>query len=168
MRNFIDSTLRIVLVGLMGTLVLTVIWQVISRYILQSPSIFTDELARFLLIWVSLLGAAYYSGQNEHIAIDILPRRASAVNQYRLKLFTALLIALFVAFVFVIGGGYLVWITHTYTQITPALQIPMAWVYSVGPISGLIIFFYKVGDLYNILSEGRHPDTNPSATSQSA
>lgn len=168
MRNYIDSTLRIVLVGLMGSLVLTVIWQVVSRYVLQSPSIVTDELARFLLIWVSLLGAAYYSGRNEHIAIDILPRRLSPVNQYRLQLFTAMLIALFVALVFVVGGGYLVWITYTYTQITPALQIPMAWVYSVGPLSGLFIICYKVSDIYRLLSDGPATDINSPATSQSA
>ncbi|WP_316931840.1 TRAP transporter small permease [Parabacteroides distasonis] len=48
------------------------LWQVLSRYILVSPSSVTDELAGYLLIWVGLLGAAYVSGKNEHLAIDLL------------------------------------------------------------------------------------------------
>lgn len=147
MRNKIDNTIRVALVALMSTLVLAVVWQVFSRYVLQSPSTFTDELSRFLLIWVSLLGAAYYSGQNMHIAIRILPDRLSPKNRFRVQVFINLLIIAFVFAVFVIGGGRLVYITWTYTQITPALQIPMAWVYSIGPVSGLLIIYYKLSDL---------------------
>lgn len=151
MRKVIDKGLRMVLVGLMGALVLNVVWQVFSRYVLQSPSIFTDELARFILIWVSLLGAAYYSGQNMHIAIDIFPRKLSDKNRRLHRIFTSVLITLFVMAVFVIGGSYLVFTTYTYTQITPALQIPIAIVYAVGPLSGLLIIYYKLSDIRNIM-----------------
>ena len=151
MRKFIDKSLRIVLVTLMATLVLSVIWQVFSRYVLQSPSIFTDELARFLMIWVSLLGAAYYSGQNQHIAIDIFPRKLSETNLTRYKVFSAVIIALFVFLVFVVGGGYLVYTTAVYTQISPALQLPVAVVYAVGPISGLLIIFFKLSDIWAVM-----------------
>lgn len=71
-RKRIDKVLEIVLVIIMSTLVLDVLWQVFSRYVLASPSSFTDELAGFLLIWVGLLGAAYVAGKNEHLAIDLL------------------------------------------------------------------------------------------------
>lgn len=151
MRNVIDKSLRLALVGLMGALVLNVVWQVFSRYVLQSPSLFTDELARFLLIWVSFLGAAYYSGQNMHIAIDIFPRKLSSKNKKRHQIFSALIIGLFVFFVFVVGGGYLVYTTYTYTQITPALQVPIAFIYSIGPLSGLLIIYYKLSDVRSIL-----------------
>jgi hypothetical protein len=53
-------------------LVLDVLWQVVSRYLLSSPSSFTDELAGFLLIWVGFIGAAYTTGLKGHLAIDIL------------------------------------------------------------------------------------------------
>lgn len=152
MRNTIDKSLRTVVAGLMGALVVNVVWQVFSRYVLQSPSIFTDELARFLLIWVSMLGAAYYSGQNMHIAIDLFPRSLSPLNRNRLHIFISSLIILFVFFVFVIGGGYLVYTTYSYLQITPALQVPMAAVYTVGPISGLLIIYYKFSDIWQLVS----------------
>ena len=69
MRKIIDKGLELSLIFLMAFLVVDVLWQVLSRYILVSPSSVTDELAGYLLIWVGLLGAAYVSGKNEHLAI---------------------------------------------------------------------------------------------------
>lgn len=151
MRKLIDAVTRNVLVFLMSMLVVVVVWQVFSRYILNAPSTFTDELARFLLIWVSLLGAAYYSGKNLHIAINVLPSRLSPPNRKKLNIFIHLIVITFVLFVFVIGGGMLVYYTYTYLQLTPTLQIPMAFVYAIGPLSGLLIIFYKISDIANLL-----------------
>lgn len=136
----------------MGLLVLDVVWQVFSRYILNAPSTFTDELARFLLIWVSLLGAAYFSGKNEHIAINVLPTRLSPDRRRKLNIFIRVLIIGFVFSVLVVGGSFLVYYTYTYYQITPSLQIPMALIYLIGPISGILIIYYKISDIINILN----------------
>ena len=157
MREKINKITRSILVFLMGLLVLVVVWQVFTRYVLQAPSTFTDELARFLLIWVSLLGGAYYSGQNLHISVDVLPRYLNKVNRFRLVIFIKTLIALFVLAVFVIGGGLLVYTTWTYLQITPALQIPMSLVYLIGPISGLLIVYYKLSDIRGMIQSGPDP-----------
>ena len=81
MRKQIDKGLELLLIGLMALLVVDVLWQVLSRYVLASPSSFTDEVAGFLLIWVGLMGAAYVSGREEHLAIDLLLRQASEQGQ---------------------------------------------------------------------------------------
>lgn len=163
MRENIDRITRAVLVFMMGILVVNVVWQVFSRYILDAPSIFTDELARFLLIWISLIGAAYYSGKNIHISIDVLPQRLRAAGRRRLHLFVNALIIAFALCVLVIGGGALVYHTYVYTQLTPTLQVPMAFVYLVGPISGLLVIYYKLSDMKNMLaSASEQPDAPPS------
>ncbi len=151
MRKIIDTITRHALVFLMGLLVVVVVWQVFSRYILNAPSTFTDELARFLLIWVSLLGAAYYSGKNLHIAINVLPARLSPPNRRKLNILINLIVISFVLAVFVIGGGMLVYYTLAYLQLTPTLQIPMGAVYSIGPISGLLIIYYKLSDILDLM-----------------
>jgi TRAP-type C4-dicarboxylate transport system permease small subunit len=51
-------------------MVINVLWQVFSRYFTDNPSSFTDELARYLMMWLGILGAAYVGGRNEHVAID--------------------------------------------------------------------------------------------------
>ncbi|GAB1359158.1 hypothetical protein MASR1M31_09390 [Porphyromonadaceae bacterium] len=70
MRKSIDKVLGILLIVLMSVLIIDVMWQVISRYVLANPSSFTDEVAGYLLVWVGLLGAAYVAGKKDHLAID--------------------------------------------------------------------------------------------------
>ncbi len=154
MRKIIDKFTRGTLIFLMGILVINVVWQVFSRYVLNAPSTFTDELARFLLIWVSLLGVAYLSGQNAHISIDVLLHRLQPKSKFRLQLLIHSIIILFVFFVLVLGGGHLVYITYTFMQLTPTLQIPMAFIYLIGPICGLLVIYYKLSDIKRMFSEG--------------
>ena len=165
MREKINKITRSVLVYLMAFLVVVVIWQVFTRYVLHAPSTFTDELARFLLIWVSLLGAAYFSGQNLHISVDVLPRHLNPVNRFRIIILIKSLIAIFVLAVFVVGGGLLVHTTWNYRQITPALQVPMSLVYMIGPISGLLIIYYKLSDIRRMFRSG--PETNTDTATSS-
>ena len=120
-----------------------------SRFVLISPSSFTDELARYLMIWLSILGAAYVSGKRMHVAIDILPTKLNKENQDKLKTVINIIVIIFCFTTFVIGGSRLVYITYTLEQFSPALQIPLALVYVVIPISGLIIIFYKLLDILN-------------------
>lgn len=155
MKEKVDRVTRGAMAVLMGALVLCVVWQVISRYLLNAPSTFTDELARFLLIWVSLLGAAYLSGQNAHISIDVLSERLKPAARRNLAIFINLLIILFAFSVLVIGGGNLVYTTFIYLQLTPTLQIPMAIIYLIGPIFGLLVTFYKLVDIRNLLHDSR-------------
>jgi len=133
----------------MTAMVLNVLWQVASRFLLGSPSSFTDELARYLMIWVGILGAAYVAGQNMHVAIDVLPRRLSTKTQKKLSLFVRVLIILFALGALVVGGLRLVYITHVLNQNSPALHLPLSVVYAVIPISGLLISYYKITDILN-------------------
>ncbi|MGJ8714601.1 MAG: TRAP transporter small permease [Maribacter stanieri] len=152
MRNKIDSILGKTLVLIMSIMVINVLWQVFTRYVTGNPSSFTDELARYLMIWIGVLGAAYVSGRNLHVAIDILPLRQNKKTQKRLKVIVTVLIILFVLFAFVIGGSRLVYISYVLGQQSPALQVPLALVYIIIPISGLLIMYYKIFDLKNIES----------------
>ena len=147
LRKTIDKILANFLVIIMAVMVLNVLWQVASRFILGSPSSFTDELARYLMIWVGILGAAYVSGRNMHVAIDVLPTRLSPPIQKRLMFIVRVLIILFCLLAMVIGGSRLVYITYVLGQNSPALQVPLAVVYAVIPISGLLIIYYKLSDI---------------------
>lgn len=146
LRRLIDKILGTLVVVLMGVLVLDVLWQVISRYIVGHPSAFTDELAGFLLIWVGLLGAAYVTGQKQHLAIDLIPRKLSPKKRNKLDKVINILIALFAFFVLIIGGGNLTYLTFYLNQISSALQIPVGYVYLVLPLSGLFIMYYAIDD----------------------
>lgn len=149
MRKTIDKIIRSVLVFLMGLLVLDVVWQVFTRYVLQSPSTFTSELSRFLLIWVSLLGAAYVAGKNEHLGIELLPSKLNPANRRRLRVVIQSLILCFALTVMVYGGSMLVYLTMS--QPSPTLDLPMGYVYSVLPISGVLVTYYKICELISLI-----------------
>ncbi|CDF78698.1 TRAP-type transport system, small permease component, predicted N-acetylneuraminate transporter [Formosa agariphila KMM 3901] len=149
-RNTVDSILGKALVTIMAIMVVNVLWQVFTRFIMGTPSSFTDELARYLMVWLGILGAAYVSGKNMHVAIDVLPQRFSAKTQKQLQLFVYGLIILFAFAAMVVGGFRLVYITYVLDQHSPSLQIPLAAVYAVIPLSGLLIIYYKISDIIKI------------------
>lgn len=151
MRKIIDTCLEAILIFLMAFLVLDVLWQVTSRYVLTSPSSVTDELAGFLLIWVGLLGAAYVSGRNEHLAIDLLLQRLkNPVSRRHLLVCIYIMVGVFAVLVLIIGGCWLVY-TRFYLSVTSAsLQINLGYVYLVLPVSGLLTAYYAVDNLLNL------------------
>lgn len=150
LRQKVDKILSIVLIVIMGVMVINVLWQVFTRFIVGTPSSFTDELARYLMIWLGILGAAYVSGKNMHVAIDVLQQKASVKNQRKLKLLVCGLVIAFALLAMVIGGLRLVYITYILDQQSPALQIPLALVYLAIPLSGILIIYYKISDIINI------------------
>jgi TRAP-type C4-dicarboxylate transport system permease small subunit len=147
LREKIDKVLEGFLVLIMSILVLDVLWQVTSRYVLSSPSSFTDELAGFLLIWVSLFGAAYVTGKKEHLAIDLMLQNATPKRREILETIINVSIVLFALFVLVIGGIWLVYTRFALEVKSAALQLPLGYVYIVLPISGLLIVFYSIDNL---------------------
>lgn len=149
-RKKVDKILEIMLISILSIMVINVLWQVFTRFIMGDPSSFTDELARYLMIWLGVLGAAYVSGKNMHVAIDILPQQFSVKNQKKFKYFVFSMVILFAFFAFFIGGLRLVYITYTLNQYSPGLQMPLAAIYFVIPLSGLLIVYYKISDIITL------------------
>lgn len=149
MKRKLDKILGSLLVFLMAVMVIAVSWQVFSRYILQASSSFTEEIARYLLIWIGILGAAYVAGQQQHLSIDILAPKLNPINRIRLRMGINVLIILFCLTVLVIGGSNLVYLNYLLGQTSAALNIPLGAVYTVIPISGVLVIIYKINELLN-------------------
>ncbi|MDH3246582.1 MAG: TRAP transporter small permease, partial [Saprospiraceae bacterium] len=86
---------------------------------------------------------------NMHLAIDLFPSSLDPVRRRKLYKYIDVLIIIFAFFVMVIGGARLVYVTFILGQVSAALQLPLAWVYIVLPISGLLVIYYKADDLLN-------------------
>ncbi len=153
MKKRIDKVLGNFLALLMALMTLDVLWGVFTRYVMGSQASWSEELARFLLIWVGILGAAYASGQKMHLAIDLLYPSLNEKGQKRLRFFISSLIAVFALCIMVIGGARLVYITQVLQQLSPALQIPIAVVYIVVPLSGVLIIYYKILEIREVMAE---------------
>ncbi len=147
MRSFIDKILERALIAIISIMLLAVIWQVISRYILGSPSTLTDEIASFSLIWLGLFGAAYATGKQLHLAIDLIPSKIINNSPIFYQSIIAVSVIIFSLFVMVVGGTRLCWLTYILDQKSAALEIPLAFIYVAVPISGSLIIFYSIDTL---------------------
>ncbi|CAM2987325.1 TRAP transporter small permease [Vibrio rarus] len=140
------------LVLIMWTMVVTVVWQVFTRFVINSPSTFTDELSRYLLIWIGILGGAYVFALKRHLAIELLASKVSEKGEEYLSVFVNLLVITFSAIVFVYGGCHVVATTLNFHQISPSLSLfghylPIGYVYMVAPISGVFIVVCAIADI---------------------
>ena len=155
MRKFsewIDKTLAAVLTSLMAGMVLAVTWQVITRFILPRPSSVTEELARFLLIWIGVLGAAYALRTRSHLGIDVLAGRLTGFRRRVVEILIHVSVILFAFFVMIIGGLRLVRLTFALNQISAALGIKMGYVYLVIPLAGALIIYYSAAFVVQAVS----------------
>lgn len=150
MKSFtqlIDSALQKILIALMAMIVLVVTWQVITRFLMSSPSSYTEELARFLLIWIGLLGGSYALRTHSHLGIDILSHKLVGRQRDILTILIYALVILFAALIMVIGGIKLVALTFSLDQTSASLGIRMGYVYSVIPLSGMVMIIYSLDEL---------------------
>jgi TRAP-type C4-dicarboxylate transport system permease small subunit len=149
--DLITSILKFLLIILIAVMVLDVSWQVFTRFILQDPSSYTEELAGFLLIWIGLLGSSYALYTKSHLGIDIITSKLTGFKKQLSQIMIHIIVILFALSILVIGGIRLVNITLTLNQISPALGIPMGYVYLVLPFTGVLMIYYSlvfIGESY--------------------
>lgn len=142
--RLIDRALAGTLIVAMISILLTVIWQVVSRYVLKDPASITEELSRFILIWIGILGAAYAYRQNAHLGFNLIVERQSRKVKRLLLTCVEIIVIIFCVLVMVYGGSELVSLTLELEQISAALGIKMGLIYSVLPLSGALIIAYAL------------------------
>lgn len=159
MLNSIDKALAVTdkwfawfLAFIMASMVAGVTWQVLSRFVLSSPSSFTEELARFQLIWIGILGAAYAFRRGAHLGLDLFTSNLPLPLKLRTAVVANLFVLVFSALVMVYGGAQLVALVLNLGQLSAALQIKIGYVYSVIPVSGFLICIYAVINIYKSLN----------------
>lgn len=146
--GIINRGLSTFCIVLSSFLVACVVWQVFSRYVLNAPSTTTDELARFLFIWVGLMGAAYTLGQKRHLAIELIEQMLEnkPTKLGVLRLVINIVSVIFASVIMIYGGGKLMLQILASGQVSPALNLQMGYVYSAIPLSGVFMLIYLSAD----------------------
>jgi len=143
-KKILDRSLELLVIVVMVVLVVDVLWQVFTRFILKDPSTWSEELAVFMLIWVSLLGAAVALNRGAHLGIDYFVGKLPPRKRLYTEIFAFLCVALFSFTVMILGGIELVRSTLRLGQQSPALGIQVGYVYLAVPISGFFLVLYSV------------------------
>ena len=131
---------------LLSFMTLLVLWQVFTRYILNSPAAFTEELVKCSLMWTAFIGAALAFFTRDHMALTLVKDKVKGTPQKALSVFIDGLILALAILVFVIGGFMLA--VSARQEFSALLGVPRSLVYAIAPISGIFIAMAQVINLY--------------------
>lgn len=126
--------------------------QIVTRYALNQPTAWTEELVRYALIWTSFLAASYAFLERRHMALSILPDRLSAPARRGLTRAVDVLVLLFAVLVLGVGGVMLV--LSSLGDMSALLGISRGAVYAIVPFSGLMITLAQITALLDPSSVG--------------
>jgi len=143
--NFVEFITAIIV----GVLSIAILLQVVCRYILNLPLAWSEELSRFLLIWVTLLGGAIGIKRKIHFAIDVIVRRFSENMRKNLAFFSNIFLFIVIFDIFILKGISLC--LMTYEQTSPALSIRMSWIYLSLVIGGALSCTYIFEDILSFI-----------------
>lgn len=140
LAKIVDAILAALMVGLVGA----VFTQVFSRYVIQDSVPWTEEVARYLLIYLTFVGAAVAVREHTHLRVDFLVVRLPQVVQRMVGIVMTLGIT--------ISGVLLVVYGYSYTErsmgtISPAIGESIAWIYAAMPLAGALMVAYSIPSL---------------------
>ena len=104
MMKILNRFLETVLAFLAALMVAGCFWQVITRFLLHNPSKYTEELLRYMLIWLTMLGVPYAYGKESHLSINLITRTFKPKNLTRTKIGIEFLVLFISVFVMIAGG----------------------------------------------------------------
>ena len=151
-RKVINTVIKIACILLFAFMVIIGTYQILVRYIFNSPSTVSEELLTYSFTWMSLFAAAYVFGKREHMRMGFL---ADKLNKKKLTILNSIIEIIIIAFaliVMVYGGISIT--SLSMTQKTASLGIPMGDVYIVIPITGVVIAVYGVLNVICLIRKG--------------
>lgn len=137
---------------LMAAMVAVIFVQVIARYALSDSLSWSEEVGRYLFVWMTFLGAALAVRNRLHVSLDMLVTRLPPGGQRICWVISYA--SMFVFTLILIYGGY-AFVLRGSRQTSAALQMPMQYVYLVLPVSGLLILFYLFRNFFRDMSGKR-------------
>lgn len=143
LTNLLTTVFERSLIVVMAALVIDVVWQVFTRYVLGHQSSWTEELATMLLMWGALLGACVAFARGTHLGFDFFVKKLDAPSQQAVEKYVHAVTALFGG-ILTFGGYELVAGTLATNQISPALGVRMGYVYLALPISGVFVLLLSL------------------------
>ena len=153
--GWIAAGLRALLALSVAILIIPVSLQIFSRYVEQIPAyIWTEEMARFLFVWMIMIGAMLGIREGRHFEVDIWPRM-TARPQAALRLLANLAVLAF-ALVFVWAG--IEFTRFAWNRISELAELPLWLIHIAWPVTGvawLVFTGEQVWDNLRTLASGK-------------
>lgn len=154
LRNGLVRVLEGFLILAFAFLIFDVLWGVFTRFVLRRQAAWTEEAAVYLLIWVSMLGAALMYEERGHLGVDYLVGKLHSSARFIAEICVQLVVFCFAAAVLVYGGWILVKETLEQGQLSPTLGLRVGFLYMAMPVSGLFFCIFSLEELVRLTMRG--------------
>lgn len=154
LRKFINTILSYAC-GLMFALMVVIgTYQIVARYFFNRPSTVSEELLTYSFTWMALLASAYVFGKRDHMRMGFIADQITGTPRKILEVLIELLIIAMVCGIMIFGGFSIMDLTMT--QKTASLGVPMGVIYTIIPLSGILILVYGVMNIIDIINDVKH------------
>ncbi|WP_042276299.1 TRAP transporter small permease [[Clostridium] dakarense] len=154
LRKALNKVIEVICMALLAFMVVLGTWQIITRYVLNNPSTVSEDLLIYSFVWMALLGSSYVFGKKDHMTMVFFRQRLEGKSpkvKMGLEIMTELVVMVFSALVLVLGGVQISMLAMG--QVSPALGIPMGYIYLALPLSGIITIIYNILNLVDLKKE---------------
>ncbi len=141
LEKAVDSCVVAICGSLLFTITILIFVQVICRYVLQNSLSWSEELTRYMMVWIVFLAVGFVLSKGGHANIDMLLNRFSPGARRVVEKGSLLLIIVFSGIV--IRYGFVL-MRFGRKQVSSALELPMHYVYLAIPIGGALLIFYCI------------------------
>ncbi len=145
---FLESLLKKLVITAIGLMLLLVFAQVITRYLFGYTPSFGEELARYLFVWVVFLSLPLVAKAGGHMAIETLTSRISGTPLKVCRLAADIFSMVFLA---IMTWNGVIMVSRAHFQTSPAMMVPMSYVYAVIPFGCAVMLLYVVGNFFRTL-----------------
>jgi len=130
---------KVVTIGLVAAIAAVICAGVYYRYVLSDALSWSEEIAKFLMVWMTFTGAPIALRQGGHVAIELLPNALPGRMRHAAQLVVFLIILALMA-VFVHQGGVFAWNARTQIAATLSFGFPLFWIFLAIPVGGALMF----------------------------
>lgn len=137
----LSTVLEAILIVIFAVMVFAIVYQVFARYVLESPTVWSEELARFLMVATTMLGSALVIGRGGHVDVTVFVELLPHPAQKALAIVRDLLI--------VTMGGVLAYYGYGFAlaggrRISSGMNVPMVYPYTSIAVGGALIAIFVV------------------------
>lgn len=152
MIDSLNKVVGIVLALMLGTMSILILAQVFSRFVIDLPLTWSEELSRYLMIYVVFIGAGLAMRYNKLISVELLPESLQGTKRKVIVILSLLISIVFFVILFVQGMDILSRVTM---QTSPALGLPMSIPYAAVPIGALLLGMNAVAAIFDELTSNK-------------
>ena len=144
-RKMVLKVIGVCIIALFAFMTLIGTYQIVTRYFFNRPSTVSEELLTYSFTWMALLASAYVFGKRDHMRMGFLADQITGPTRKILEAASDIMTFLLAGVVMLYGGSAITKLTMI--QKTASLQVPMAYIYVMVPISGVLIMIFSIMNL---------------------